>query len=407
MNKYIKKIEGTIPNTYKSININVDNSNLIIVGNNGSGKTSLLNELYKKVDLLIKHKKIADLDGMKKKLVEYENTLKTHKEGTSHHSSLTKAIENESSKIEQIESGLQLQFTDYLNFSSNVDKEKAIIKNFQSGRSAQIKHTNYALGIKAEIDTKKYDNNYGMDLEQHLVNLKNRSSLAITEDKNIDYAKKINEWFLDFEKNLQELMEDSSTKLNFDADTLKFTIVQDNKPPYTFQNLSSGYKSIFDIYSDLLMRTEYFSILPDEFEGTVFIDEIDAHLHVSLQRKIFPFLVKSFPLIQFIVTTHSPFVLMSLDDVKIFDISKNSLIEEDLSLYSYSSIMEGLFDTKPTSIILNDIILDIAKIVNEKPINYDSLTDLITKVKPNVRFLDIQSKVYYTLGLEALQNKES
>lgn len=47
--------------------------------------------------------------------------------------------------------------------------------------------------------------------------------------------------------------------------------------------------------------------------GVVLIDEVDAHLHVSWQREIGPWLTSHFPKIQFIVTSHSPFVCQTAD----------------------------------------------------------------------------------------------
>ncbi|MEH0423554.1 AAA family ATPase [Streptomyces sp. B21-083] len=47
--------------------------------------------------------------------------------------------------------------------------------------------------------------------------------------------------------------------------------------------------------------------------GVVIIDEIDAHLHVSWQRRIGPWLTGHFPHIQFIVTTHSPYICQAAD----------------------------------------------------------------------------------------------
>ncbi|GHE58667.1 AAA family ATPase [Streptomyces capitiformicae] len=47
--------------------------------------------------------------------------------------------------------------------------------------------------------------------------------------------------------------------------------------------------------------------------GVVIIDEIDAHLHVSWQRRIGSWLTSHFPNIQFIVTTHSPYICQSAD----------------------------------------------------------------------------------------------
>ena len=45
-----------------------------------------------------------------------------------------------------------------------------------------------------------------------------------------------------------------------------------------------------------------------DVQGIALVDEIETHLHIDLQKKILPFLTNFFPKIQFIVTTHSPFV---------------------------------------------------------------------------------------------------
>ncbi|GHA10210.1 AAA family ATPase [Streptomyces echinoruber] len=47
--------------------------------------------------------------------------------------------------------------------------------------------------------------------------------------------------------------------------------------------------------------------------GVVLIDEVDAHLHVSWQRRIGPWLTAHFPGLQFLVTTHSPYICQSAD----------------------------------------------------------------------------------------------
>ena len=78
-------------------------------------------------------------------------------------------------------------------------------------------------------------------------------------------------------------------------------------------------------------------------QGIVLIDEIETHLHIELQRKILPFLTAFFPKLQFIITTHSPFVLSSVDNAIIFDLEKKQRIE-DLSGYSVENIIETYFD---------------------------------------------------------------
>lgn len=76
--------------------------------------------------------------------------------------------------------------------------------------------------------------------------------------------------------------------------------------------------------------------------GIVLIDEIETHLHLSLQKAILPMLTKVFPNIQFIVTTHSPFVLNSLSDSVAYDLEKQLRLE-DLTDYSYEALAEGYF----------------------------------------------------------------
>ncbi|WP_170096480.1 AAA family ATPase [Photobacterium angustum] len=413
MNKYVEKIYGVVPNTNKEIDIKLNGRNLIITGSNGSGKTCLLREFNRKTDLLIAQKKIADRESIETSIQYYEKSLKTSQKGTSQYERDQNNLERYKKQIDEINFGLTIAFTDYLSFSSKLDDRRAVLRLFEAQRKSEISSANTARGLETEkalVQNQKKNQQknqqLGNNLEQHLVNLRNRRSLAITEDKNYSLADKIDHWFAEFEEDLRQLLEDNTAKLNFNSDTLKFTIFQDSKPEYTFQSLSSGYKAIFDIYADLLMRTEYFDITPKELTGIVFIDEIDAHLHVSLQRLIFPFFTKSFPNIQFIVTTHSPFVLMSAQDTIIFDLTKNEQIDEDISLYSHTSVIKGLLGTKTTSARLEEYVNEIATIVNTDNVNYERLEVLVRKLRSVENTLDSQSKAFYLMGENALLDKE-
>ena len=325
MEGYIKRITGVIPHTNKTVDIPLDGKNLIITGGNGSGKTSFLQSAYKKMVLLIVEKKQADLPNLKNQLKNYKNAFDKSIKGTSQYDSHLRAQKSLQTQIENIESGLQISIPNNIDFSSKYDDRQAVVKYFEDKRLANIAEAKTAQGLQTEIEENQkatHDQNVGIKLEQHLLNLKTRRSLAITEDNDKSLADNIDIWLNEFEKNLKHLFEDDSIRLSFDPNKNKFSILQNDKPPYTFQTLSAGYKAIFDVYADLLMRTKYFSISPAELEGVVFIDEIDSHLHISLQRLILPFFIKSFPKLQFIVTTHSPFVLMSQQDTLVFDLGK-------------------------------------------------------------------------------------
>ena len=409
MKKYIHRISGCIPNTNKAVDINIDGRNLIITGGNGSGKTCLLTELNNKVKLLIADKKQADLESIERQYRHKKDHLLKLQKGTTDYDNMKSWMDSIKKELDSIKLGLTIDIPNNIDFSSKFDDRAAVISFFKAERKSDITAANTAKGIDSEKQFIKDNLNnkvLGNNLEQHLVNLRNRRSLAITEDDDHELAKKIFDWFSHFEKDLQLLLEDETASLKFKSDTLKFTILQQDKPEYTFQSLSSGYKAIFDIYADLLMRTEYYDVTPKDLVGTVFIDEIDAHLHVSLQRLILPFFTQSFPKIQFIVTTHSPFVLMSVEDAVIYDLSKNEQIDDNISMYSHTSIIEGLLGTKPTSQILDKYINELAEVINSDSINYPQLEILLDKLRGSVSTLDSKSKSFFMLGENALLDKD-
>ena len=322
---YIERITGVIPHTNKSVDIPLDGKSLIVTGGNGSGKTSFLRSAYEKIVFLIVSKKQADLPMLRQELEEQLVALDSFPKGTTLYKQLTEDIGHTQTEIDYIESGIQPTIPQNVMFSSKHDERQAVLLYFEDKRLADIAEAKTAKGLQTEIEeskTAEHNHKFGIKLEQHLLNLRARRSFAITEDDDRTLVRTIDIWFEDFEKSLKRLFEDDSTRLLFDSSKSKFSIKQDEKPPYTFQTLSAGYKAIFDVYADLLMRTEYFSISPLDLEGVVFIDEIDSHLHISLQRLILPFFIESFPKVQFIVTTHSPFVLMSSRDILVYDLGK-------------------------------------------------------------------------------------
>ncbi|MFM8362189.1 MAG: AAA family ATPase [Haliscomenobacter sp.] len=75
-----------------------------------------------------------------------------------------------------------------------------------------------------------------------------------------------------------------------------------------FDALPMGYKRVFGMVLDIAYRS--FILNEDiESEGIVLIDEIEMHLHPTLQQEILQRFKRTFPQIQFIVTTHSPLVI--------------------------------------------------------------------------------------------------
>ncbi|MFY9820242.1 MAG: AAA family ATPase [Thermoanaerobaculia bacterium] len=81
-------------------------------------------------------------------------------------------------------------------------------------------------------------------------------------------------------------------------------------------------------------------------EGVVLIDEVDLHLHVSWQKRIGFWLKRHFPNIQFIVTTHSPFICQAADSLGLIRLSTpgENRQTEHVSEELYNTVVNGSID---------------------------------------------------------------
>lgn len=102
--------------------------------------------------------------------------------------------------------------------------------------------------------------------------------------------------------------------LQVEESPLRLTVMK-GAQSLSLGQLSDGERSLLAVVSDLIRRL---SLANPELEdpllgaGIVLIDEIELHLHPTWQRSIIENLRTTFPNIQFIATTHSPFVIQSL-----------------------------------------------------------------------------------------------
>lgn len=83
--------------------------------------------------------------------------------------------------------------------------------------------------------------------------------------------------------------------------------------------LSDGYRRLFSIVIDIAFRCALlngvkYGVDAARFtKGTVIIDEIDLHLHPSLQASVLRALQKTFPSLQFLISTHAPMVMSGVE----------------------------------------------------------------------------------------------
>ncbi|NCC97112.1 MAG: AAA family ATPase [Synergistales bacterium] len=103
--------------------------------------------------------------------------------------------------------------------------------------------------------------------------------------------------------------------------------------PIPFNNLSDGYRNMVAMVADIAHRASRLNPhmeedAPRSTRGVVLIDEIDLHLHPKWQRQVVADLQDAFPQIQFIATTHSPFIVQSLEPGQVIDLHQSAAIED-------------------------------------------------------------------------------
>lgn len=118
----------------------------------------------------------------------------------------------------------------------------------------------------------------------------------------------------------------------------KFKAITVNHPKQgtvPVSRLSDGVRSMLAMTADIAYRctklNPHLHNAPKETKGIVLIDEVDLHLHPKWQQMVIPSLREAFPLIQFIVTTHSPQVLTTVSKQHIRVITFDEAIEPKMS----------------------------------------------------------------------------
>jgi len=348
MNYFIKNIHINKLFHLNDIDIPIANEkspHLLITGKNGSGKTVLLNAISDFFDII---KKDTSLNFLKyKSNLEYwvnylksvsaqEEKIRTQKE-----------IDNYKKYISQLYGRVEIESDALMEMVDKYSKGLFVIAFYQADRKVKMaepknptKPVYNKKGDVKETATSQFLN--------FLSDLKIQEALARNEKQTKD-ADEIKAWFEDFEGLLRQIYQDENLNLEFNYRDYSFRICTEGKK-FKFTEVSDGFAAVLDIVADLILKMQDDNSLTRSYqkEGIVLIDEIETHLHLALQKVIMPLLAKVFPNIQFIVTTHSPFVLSSMPNAVAYDLEHQEVLD-NLTEYSYESLAEGYFGVKTQS----------------------------------------------------------
>ncbi|MCD4794848.1 MAG: AAA family ATPase [Bacteroidales bacterium] len=169
-----------------------------------------------------------------------------------------------------------------------------------------------------------------------------------------------------------------------------------------FDMLSNGEKAFFYYVADIARRLAIANPnnpnADKEGDGIVLIDEIDSHLHPSWQRQIIPALTKTFPNIQFFITSHSPQVLSSIDKDYVFKIKDFQITKLDAYIRGRdsNSILYDVFDVAKHEESYKQDIEDLYSFIekNDK-INAKKKLDELTQLWGDTDREIVRANMYY------------
>lgn len=348
MEPYITNIHVNELFHLKDFDIKIADANhphLMITGKNGSGKTVLLNAL---VDFLNKIK-----DDRSLFCLSYDDTIKSYENQLSHidakhKASVTENIRMITNQKEDLYRKISLSPEDIKSIVESYNDNNLLLAFYSADRKVNLKEPKNP--IKPEFKKNQQIQISSTDQFLYfLVDLKIQEALFRNENQ-MEEANRLGQWFDDFQELMRTIYQDKQLILIFDPRSYQF-FIETNKKHFKFTQMSDGYAAIIDIVADLILKMQddnsSFSSVYDK-KGIVLIDEIETHLHLELQKLIMPMLTQMFPNIQFIVTTHSPFVLNSIPNVSIYDLEHRQVLE-DLTDYSYEILAEGYFGVSTES----------------------------------------------------------
>ena len=318
---------------------------LLLTGKNGSGKTSLLLEIEKFLRAINDEKLSQVFDQYPTWINEAKKKVLSASSDSEKYAA-DKDLKQCLGFLKKYSDGVQINLNQYEGLEMMYHNGKFITAYFPSERKAQFMRPNGVENITLE-NTYGIDESAGDILLKYMVHLKTQQAYARNEGDQTT-ANQIQKWFDRFDSALQILLDEESIHIEYDYKKYDFKIRQNGREPFSFNELSDGYSSVIYIVSDLILRMDKNWLFEDkiseyDYQGIVLIDELETHLHIELQKKIFPFLTKFFPKIQFIVTTHSPYILNSISNAKAYDLERQVELD-NLSGFSSDDLAEGYFE---------------------------------------------------------------
>ncbi len=343
----------------------------ILTGPNGSGKTTLLQTLaiffgspLQNVDALLKRTRTDDSSEIK--VTVEENGLNLPEFGIDRYR-LIRAAESYSNS--HFKSVVFAELPYLPQYARNAQEYwlPFAYNGYRQARSIQVnaiqefKYESWQSAFNEAMifDKQLLDKGKAFTLDQWIVN--NISKRAISkEEGKIEASNSYGATIRILEEIITKIV---GYKIEFGIKTSPLSLViKSYDKELEFDVLPDGLRSTIIWIGDLLMRLDSFASLQTDFticddarpineqKIFLFLDEIEVHLHPAWQRKILPVVKEFFPNATIFLTTHSPFVVNSVDGAAVYELevkdgkAKLDKVSESKSSRSYQNVLREVFD---------------------------------------------------------------
>jgi predicted ATP-binding protein involved in virulence len=167
---------------------------------------------------------------------------------------------------------------------------------------------------------------------------------------------------------------------------------------YLIQRFTSILRQIYSIcVLNRLSASDY-----NKIQGVVLIDEAENHLHPKWQKVFLNNILRLFPNLQLIVTTHSPFIVSSVENAKVFVCKSDteySIVKEETDLYTNKPVEEILMSPLFNTCNFNTEITELLRKRKDALINKDDkelqrIEEELLKINPEYfNYLKIEETI--------------
>lgn len=178
-------------------------------------------------------------------------------------------------------------------------------------------------------------------------------------------------------------------EFHFNVDTKEieccYTDMDGYRMSMPLPQMSDGYKGTVSLVADIAYRMAVLNpqLGPEvlhKTDGVVLIDEVDLHLHPAWQHRILGDLLEIFPRVQFVVTTHAPAVISSVKSENLVILKNYDVLDTGTETYGkdVNSILEEIMGAPERNPLVAELFHNFYELLDQK--KYDEAEHILDKI---------------------------